>query len=102
MPVGENNRPVWPDWTLSANYKKQIWFRSFDSHIRVPLLATTGNEVALIQPDWPGWTMVDENLSEHQKSFLEQQLKRGREVRELRNQDGVGERKIDWKFHEVL
>lgn len=84
------------------NEKQGLWFNAlYSAGLQIPLvegksLADDGG----VEPLWPSWTRVAEELNQNQKEHLVRAVQGQFEIRELHNQDGVAQGTVDWQFAE--
>lgn len=82
------------------NEKQSLWFNTlYSAGIQIPSVEGKRiEEDGGVEPLWPSWTRVSEKLDEKQKDQLTRAVQGEFEIRELLDQDGVAQGKVDWHF----
>lgn len=100
LPTNILYMPDWPRWANQMNEKQSLWFNTlYSAGIQIPSVEGKRiEEDGGVEPLWPSWTRVSEKLDEKQKDQLTRAVQGEFEIRELLDQDGVAQGKVDWHF----
>lgn len=102
MPANIHYMSDWPRWENQMNEKQKLWFESlYSAGLQIPVVEGKNlGDNGGVEPLWPSWTRVAEELSQNQKEHLVKAVQGQFEIRELHDQDGVAQGTVDWQFAE--
>lgn len=95
--------PDWPRWASQMNEKQTLWFNAlYSAGIQIPTVEGRSIEDdGGVEPIWPSWTRVEEELNETQKDHLVKVSRGEFEIREFHDQEGIAQGTVDWQSAEA-